>query len=112
LNRILHDAFERRPPQSHKGKHGKLFYEHQVNIAPPTFQFFVNDPDLFHNNYKRYLEKQIRNVLGFDGAPLIIHYKKRPKSKGGRSKEEEILEDDNITDNSNRESSFDNDSSI
>ena len=82
LNRIIHDAHEDHPPQSYKGRFGKFFYAHQVETAPPIFQFFVNDPKLFHRNYRRYLEKEIRNVFGFDGAPLAIYYKKRGKSKG------------------------------
>ena len=80
MNRIINDAYEHRPPQSYKGRAPKIFYTHQVSAAPPTFQFFVNDPKLFHSNYRRYLEKQIRRVFGFDGAPLVIFYKQRKKS--------------------------------
>ncbi len=79
LNRIVKDAYEHRPPQAYKGRNPKILYTHQVDVAPPTFQFFVNDPKLFHSNYRKYLEKQIRNVFGFDGAPLLIYYKQRKK---------------------------------
>ncbi|MFH1516010.1 MAG: ribosome biogenesis GTPase Der [bacterium] len=81
LNRIITDAYEHRPPQSYRGRAPKVFYTHQVSAAPPTFQFFVNDPKLFHSNYRKYLEKQVRRVFGFDGAPLLIFYKQRKKTK-------------------------------
>lgn len=81
LNRIVNDAFEHRAPQAYKGRAPKIFYTHQVDISPPTFQFFVNNPRLFHSNYRRYLEKQIRAVFGFEGAPLVIHYKSRGKKE-------------------------------
>jgi len=85
LNRIVKDAYEHRPPQAYKGRNPKILYTHQVDVAPPTFQFFVNDTKLFHSNYRKYLEKQIRNVFGFDGAPLLIYYKQRKKSGSGTS---------------------------
>jgi GTP-binding protein len=77
INRIIKDAYDHRPPQAYRGKHPKIFYAHQVAVAPPTFQIFVNDPELFHSNYRRYIEKQIRIVFGFSGAPLMIYYKSR-----------------------------------
>lgn len=88
LNRIVKDAYDHRPPQAYKGRSPKILYTHQVSSAPPTFQFFVNDPKLFHSNYRKYLEKKLRSVFGFDGAPMIIYYKQRKRdSSRGRPME-------------------------
>ena len=49
---------------------GKIYYCMQIGTAPPTIVFFVNDPDLFTENYERYLERKIRDALNFEGTPI------------------------------------------
>lgn len=83
LNEVLREAVEwHRPPSTKQGKQGRLYYCTQVGIAPPTIAMFVNDPKLFHDNYRRYMEGQFRKSLGFAGSPLRILWrgKARPPS--------------------------------
>lgn len=72
LNRILHDATFARPYSS-KGKPFKLYYATQVATRPPTFTLFVNDPDLLHFSYKRYLENQLRKTFPLEGTPIRLN---------------------------------------
>jgi GTP-binding protein len=95
LNRILKEAYDYRPPQSYKGRAPKILYSHQVACAPPTFQFFVNDPAIFHANYRRYLERKIRSVFGFDGAPMVIYYKERKRTSAMHKKSDKEDDSDN-----------------
>jgi GTP-binding protein len=80
LNRTLQDAVERRQPVSSHGHRLKFFYATQVKTAPPTFLLFVNREDLFSNQYKKYLGDQIRAAFGYEGCPLILAPKARPKT--------------------------------
>jgi GTP-binding protein len=57
-------------PPSDKGKRLRIYYMTQVSIKPPTFVFFVNDKELMHFSYSRYIENQIRNAFGFKGTPI------------------------------------------
>ncbi len=79
LNDLLNQAVLMNQPPSDKGRRGKLFYGAQVSTRPPKFNFYVNDPELFHFTYRRFLENQIRKSFSFDGVPLTFHYKARGK---------------------------------
>ena len=80
LNRTLQDAIERRQPISSHGHRLKFFYATQVKQSPPTFLLFVNREDLFSPQYKKYLAGQIRQAFGYEGCPLLLIPKSRPKS--------------------------------
>jgi GTP-binding protein len=80
LNRTLQDAVERRQPVSSHGHRLKFFYATQVRSAPPTFLLFVNREDLFSEQYKKYLAGEIRAAFGYEGCPLILVPKPRPKT--------------------------------
>ena len=64
LNRVLADATARVQPPTDKGKRLKIYYMTQASVCPPTFVFFVNNAQLFHFSYQRYLENQIREAFG------------------------------------------------
>ena len=83
LNRIVQRAIARHAPPSKAGKRLKFYYATQAAVDPPTFVFFVNDPDLVHFSYERYLENQLREHYGFLGTPLRLSFRRRrnPKSK-------------------------------
>ena len=69
LNEIMTEAVAMQQPPSDKGKRLKIYYMTQVAVKPPTFVIFVNDKELMHFSYTRYLENQIRNAFGFKGHP-------------------------------------------
>lgn len=73
LNKVIEDAVAMNQPPSNKhGKRMKIFYATQPRVKPPLFVLFVNDPELMHFSYKRYLENQIRGAFGFEGTPIKI----------------------------------------
>jgi len=80
LNRALQDAVERRQPVSSHGHRLKFFYATQVRQAPHTFLLFVNRDELFSPQYKKYLADQMRRAFGYEGCPLILVPKPRPKT--------------------------------
>jgi GTP-binding protein len=80
LNRTLQDAVERRQPVSSHGHRLKFFYATQVREAPPTFLLFMNREDLFSAQYKKYLSDQLRTAFGYEGCPLVLVSKARPKT--------------------------------
>jgi GTPase len=80
LNRTLQDAVERRQPVSSHGDRLKFFYATQVREAPPTFLLFVNRADLFSDRYNKYLAGQMRRAFGYEGCPIILVPKSRPKT--------------------------------
>jgi len=80
LNRTLQDAVERRQPISSHGHRLKFFYATQVREAPPTFLLFVNREDLFSDQYKKYLGDQMRQAFGYEGCPIILVPKARPRT--------------------------------
>lgn len=80
LNRTLQDAVERRQPISSHGQRLKFFYATQVREAPPTFLLFVNREELFSNQYKKYLGDQMRTAFGYEGCPIVLVPKARPKT--------------------------------
>ncbi|HEY5913024.1 MAG TPA: ribosome biogenesis GTPase Der [Verrucomicrobiae bacterium] len=80
LNRTLQDAVERRQPVSSHGHRLKFFYATQVNRKPPTFLLFVNRAELFSAQYYKYLADQLRRAFGYEGCPIILAPKARPKT--------------------------------
>ncbi|MBM7645308.1 GTP-binding protein [Scopulibacillus daqui] len=77
LNDVIMDATAMTPPPSDKGKRLKIYYATQVGVKPPTFVLFVNDPELLHFSYERYLENKIRDTFGFVGTPIKILTRKK-----------------------------------
>lgn len=77
LNEILYDAMTMFQPPSDKGKRLKIFYMTQVSVKPPTFVLFVNDAELMHFSYKRYLENRLRDAFGFKGTPIRFIIRER-----------------------------------
>ncbi len=77
LNDIMNRAVLMNQPPSDKGKRGKLYYATQVSARPPKFLLSVNDKELFHFTYLRFLENQIRAAYRFDGVPIIMELKNR-----------------------------------
>ena len=81
LNEILTEAVAMQQPPSDKGKRLKLYYMTQVAVKPPTFVIFVNDKELMHFSYTRYIENQIREAFGFKGTPLKFIIRERKENK-------------------------------
>jgi GTP-binding protein len=77
LNEILTEAVALQQPPSDKGKRLKIFYMTQVSVKPPTFVIFVNDKELMHFSYTRYLENKIREAFGFKGTSLKFIIRER-----------------------------------
>ena len=76
VNEVLKEALSwRSPPTTRGGRQGRLYYGTQVASRPPSFTLFVNDPKLFGDTYRRYVERQIREGLGFDGTPLKLYWR-------------------------------------
>lgn len=80
INRTLQDAIERQQPVSAMGHRLKFFYATQVNTKPPTFLLFVNRDELFSDQYSKYLEREVRKAFGFEGCPILLVPKPRPKT--------------------------------
>lgn len=80
LNRTLRDAVARRQPVSDLGHRLKFFYATQVRHSPPTFLMFVNRDELFSDQYKKYLADQMRRAFGYEGCPVFLVPKPRPKT--------------------------------
>ena len=77
MNEILYDAMAMNQPPSAKGKRLKIYYMTQVSIKPPTFILFINDKELMHFSYTRYIENQIREAFGFKGTPIRLIARER-----------------------------------
>ncbi len=76
VNEVLKEALSwRSPPTTRGGRQGRLYYGTQVASRPPSFTLFVNDPKLFGDTYRRYVERQLREGLGFDGTPLKLFWR-------------------------------------
>lgn len=80
LNRMLREAVDRHPAPSRHGKWIRFFYATQVDINPPTFVFFCNEPKLIHFSYRRFLENELREEFSFLGSPIRLSF----RSKHGR----------------------------
>ncbi len=77
LNEVFSEAVQLTPPPADKGKRLKILYVTQTGIKPPHFVLFVNEPELLHFSYRRYLENVLRENFGFQGTPLVLITKKR-----------------------------------
>lgn len=77
LNEVILDAQLRNPAKTHNGKRLKIYYASQVSVTPTVFVLFVNDPELMHFSYQRYIENTIREAFGFTGVPISIIARKR-----------------------------------
>ncbi|MEW9500224.1 ribosome biogenesis GTPase Der [Jeotgalibacillus marinus] len=72
LNEVVMDAVAMNPTPTDHGKRLKIFYATQVAVKPPTFVIFVNEPELMHFSYERFLENRIREAFGFEGTPIRL----------------------------------------
>jgi GTP-binding protein len=87
VNEVLTEALSwRSPPTSRGGRQGRLYYGTQVAVRPPSFTLFVNEPRLFGETYRRYVERQIREGLGFEGTPIKLFW----RGKQQRDAEKEL----------------------
>lgn len=81
INTLVREWVHLNPPPSDKGKRLKILYMTQVGVKPPTFVCFVNDPELMHFSYKRYLENQLRKSFGFEGSPIRLVIRQKDEEK-------------------------------
>jgi GTP-binding protein len=79
LNRVIRDGMTTHPASSRKGKPLKFFYATQASVAPPAFVLFVNDVDLVHFSYARYLENTLRAAYPFEGTPIKLQFRARKR---------------------------------
>ena len=77
LNEIIEEAYNLNLPPSYKGKRLKIYYTSQEDIAPPKFVFYVNNKNLVHFSYYRYLENKLRENIELTGTPIILKFKNR-----------------------------------
>ena len=77
VNDIVNEAVLMNHPAISGGRRLKILYTTQVSVKPPTFALFVNDPDILHFSYQRYLENQLRKAFGFEGTPIRFLIRKR-----------------------------------
>jgi len=77
INRIVREAVEQHPPAPHGARQLRISHVSQVRTDPPTFLFHVNDPELVHFSYRRYLENCIRKEYRFSGTPLRLSFRKK-----------------------------------
>jgi len=81
LNEVVQEAVRRYRPATFRGKHLRIYYATQTQVNPPTFVFFVNDPQAMHFGYERYLENQLRQAFSFKGTAIRVIFRARPKSE-------------------------------
>ncbi|MHB1404808.1 MAG: ribosome biogenesis GTPase Der [Desulfitobacteriaceae bacterium] len=81
LNSLVREWVHLNPPPTDKGQRLKILYLTQVGVKPPTFVFFVNEPELMHFSYRRYLQNQLRQSFGFEGSPLRIVVRQRDEER-------------------------------
>lgn len=82
LNEAIGQATATVQPPTDKGRRLNILYATQVAVQPPTFVLFVNEPDLMHFSYKRYLENQLRHTFGFEGTPIRLLIRRREDKNG------------------------------
>lgn len=80
LNEVLYDAMAMNQPPADKGHRLKIFYATQVSVKPPTFVLFINDRELMHFSYQRYIENKFRDAFGFQGTSLRFVLRERKKN--------------------------------
>ena len=81
LNEVVREAVALNVPPTDKGRRLKVLYATQVGTKPPKFVFFLNDPELMHFSYARYLENKLREAFGFAGTPISLMWRKREKDE-------------------------------
>jgi GTP-binding protein len=81
VNRVLSEALVANPPSSRKGRNLKVLYGTQPSARPPAFILFVNDPELLHFSYRRYLENQLRKKFELEGTPIRVIVRKRASGR-------------------------------
>ena len=81
LNEILTDAVAMQQPPTDRGRRLKIFYMTHVAVKPPTFVLFVNDKELMHYSYTRYIENRVRDAFGFKGTPLKFIVRERKEKE-------------------------------
>jgi GTP-binding protein len=81
LNEVVREAIRRHNPSRVGNKVLKIYYATQTQVNPPTFVFFVNDPQAVHFSYERYLENRLRDAFSFKGTAIRMHFRARPKSE-------------------------------
>lgn len=88
INQVLEEAVSwHSPPTNRQGRQGKIYYGTQIRSGPPTITLFVNDPLRFNENYRRYIERQFRQQLGFTGTPLRFVWRgKKPREVEGEQR--------------------------
>jgi GTP-binding protein len=84
VNRVITEAVRDHPPSHVRNRLPKILYATQVAVAPPTFVIFVNDPELVHFSYRRYLENRIRAEYGFLGTPIRLIFRQRVNEAAAR----------------------------
>lgn len=84
LNRVITDAVRAHPPAHVRNRLPKVLYATQVAVGPPTFVIFVNEPELIHFSYRRYLENRIRDEYGFLGTPIKLIFRQRVSAASAR----------------------------
>ena len=81
LNDLINDAVAMNAPPSDKGRRLRIYYATQVSVKPPTFVLFVNDPELMHFSYERYIENKLRAAFQFEGTPIRIITRRKSGSE-------------------------------
>lgn len=81
LNTLVREWLHLNPPPTDKGRRLKVMYATQVGVKPPTFVFFVNDHELMHFSYRRYLENQLRSSFGFEGSPIRMVVRQKDEER-------------------------------
>ena len=81
LNQVVRDAVGINPPPSDRGRKLKIFYATQASVRPPTIVIFVNDQELMHFSYLRFLENKLREAFGFEGTPLKLVVRNRKEKE-------------------------------
>ena len=81
LNQVIEDATAINPPPSEKGRRLKIYYATQAEVKPPTFVLFVNDAEIMHFSYLRYLENKLREAFGFEGTPIKLIVRSRKEEE-------------------------------
>ncbi|MSQ42353.1 MAG: ribosome biogenesis GTPase Der [Dehalococcoidia bacterium] len=81
LNLMVQKAISEHGPSAVHGRRLKVMYVTQAEVAPPTFVFFVNDPELLHFSYRRFLENRIRAVFGFEGTAIRMRFRRRSEDR-------------------------------
>ena len=84
LNKFMREAITQHPPPGKGGRRSKFFYATQASVAPPTFVFFVNNPEWVNFGYKRYLENRLREQWPFTGVPIRLFFRARSEDRFGK----------------------------